>query len=56
MGFPAVRSRLIDEGSDELYIEASFGLDAAGQQTRYRLGEGSRDGSPPAGRRSWCPT
>jgi Nif-specific regulatory protein len=39
-GVPRSSVTLIDEGSDELYIEASFGLDAAGQQTRYRLGEG----------------
>jgi Nif-specific regulatory protein len=39
-GVPRSSVTLVDEGSDELYIEASFGLDAAGQQTRYRLGEG----------------
>src|SRR5262249_11784030 len=39
-GVPRSSVTLVDEGSDELYIEASFGLDATGQQTRYRLGEG----------------
>src|SRR4029453_5840601 len=39
-GVPRSSVTLVDEGSDELYIEASFGLDAAGQQSRYRLGEG----------------
>ena len=31
---------LLDEETDELYIEASNGLTAKGQQTRYHLGEG----------------
>ena len=39
-GVPRSAVTLIDDGADELYIEASFGLDAAGQQTRYRRGEG----------------
>jgi len=31
---------LLDDGTGELYIEASFGLEPAGAQARYRLGEG----------------
>jgi Nif-specific regulatory protein len=39
-GVPRSAVTLMDEGTDELYIEASYGLDARGQQARYQLGEG----------------